>query len=187
MIDWKEVWQRKGETITRDVNWLDAWDETIPIDIEHVADEITKHLEIGPKDKVLDVGCGAGALAKYIAPICKQYIGIDYTPSLVDKHIKILHNSVLLSEANDIPFKDNYFDKSFSFSIFQYFPNKTYSKEVLKEMKRVTKGPIFIGDIPFKSHRKEHLLYNSQEFPNSISFKGYWNPDRFNVLIGDKK
>jgi len=116
-----------------------------------------------------------------------NYIGVDYSNSLVKKHIKLLGNSVLVGEANDLPFKDKLFDKVFAYSVFHYFPNKKYAKQALKEMRRISKGPIFIVDLPETSHRKSHLLFKRDYFArmvNKVSFSdGFYNKNRFNVLI----
>ena len=180
-FDWKEIWEKKGNLNTIDLKLLDGFEDT-NIDSEYVARKIIKKLGIIPSDRVLEVGCGAGMIAKHISPAC-NYVGIDYSKSLVKKHIKILNNSVLVAEANNIPFKDNYFDKTFSFSVFHYFPNKQYAYNVLNEIKRVTKSYIFLGDLPIRSHRKEHLLFDTNELGDGMISTGFYNKDRFNVMF----
>lgn len=177
-MDWKEIWERKGKLETNDLKKLDGFEATT-INPEEVASQIIKILDIKKSDKVLEIGCGAGMIAQYLD--C-DYIGTDYSESLVKKHIELLKRSVLVAEANDIPFKNKYFNKAFSYSVFHYFPDKEYVKEVIKELKRVCKGKIFIGDLPERSHRKEHLLFRKSEFQGVFS-EGFYNKDRFNVLI----
>jgi len=180
---WKKVWERKGKINTDNFIELDGFEATI-INPKLVASKIIKLLDIKKTDKVLEVGCGAGMLARYLK--C-NYIGVDYSNSLVKKHIKLLGNSVLVGEANDLPFKDKLFDKVFAYSVFHYFPNKKYAKKALKEMRRISKGPIFIADLPETSHRKSHLLFKKDDFArtvNKASFSdGFYNKNRFNVLI----
>ena len=53
-------------------------------------------------------------------------------------------------------------------------------------MKRVAKTAIFIGDLPRKSHRAEHLLFNREAFNSAETTPGFYNPDRFNILIKNK-
>ena len=50
-------------------------------------------------------------------------------------------------------------------------------------MKRIAIKQIFIGDLPRKSHEKDHLLYNEKEFDNWLISDGFYNKDRFNVNL----
>lgn len=178
---WKEIWQKKGESVETDLKTLDGYENT-EIDSEYVSKQITKILNINPESKVLEVGCGAGLIAQHLN--C-DYYGVDYSIPLLKKHTQILGNKVAYSEANNLIFKDKFFDYSFSFSVFQYFEDKKYVKMVIEEMFRVTKKRIFIGDLPLKSHRKEHLLFKKEEFIGLIS-EGFYNKDRFNILMDVK-
>jgi ubiquinone/menaquinone biosynthesis C-methylase UbiE len=179
---WKEIWDKKGQQQTTDLKLLDGFEDS-PLHPRDISDWIKQKLEIKKTDKVLEVGCGAGMIAYYLARDC-DYVGIDYTRSLVEKHIKLIFNSVLVAEANDIPFKDKYFDKCFCYSVFHYFPDKKYAKKVVSEMMRVTKDMIFIGDVPQKSNKKFHLTYYLDDFPlGSIYDMTHCNKNRFNVLL----
>lgn len=179
---WRGVWEKKGKTPTDDLRLLDGF-ENSPMVPEQVAKWIMKQLDIKKSDKVLEVGCGSGMIGKYISPHC-NYTGIDYSESLVQKHILLLKNQVIVAEANDIPFEDKRFDKSFAYSVFHYFPDKDYTKQVIDEMKRVTKEMIYIGDLPLKSKRPEHQLFSLNEFEYGSEFNmKYCNEDRFNVRI----
>ena len=177
---WKKMWQKKGEIVTSDVQLLDGF-EDVKVPSNVLARKIMNSLSIKHTDKVLEVGCGAGMIARHVSKKC-QYYGIDITESLLTKHRELLNNNVIIAEANDIPFKDNYFDKSFSYSVFHYFPDITYVWRVIEEMKRVTKGHIFIGDLPRTSKRKEHLLFTVSDFGRGIITEGYHCKERFNVL-----
>ena len=178
-LSWQEIWEKKGSVETNDLKYLDGYEDTT-IDAKFVANIITEILDIQPTDKVLEVGCGAGMLAQYLE--C-DYIGIDYSKSLVKKHIQLLGNSVLHGSANNLIFRDGYFDKVFSYSVFHYFPDLDYAQNVIEEMKRVSKNSIFIGDLPIRSHRSEHLLFDPQNFACAEITQGFYNPDRFNVFI----
>lgn len=178
---WKQIWERKGSNPTTNLRWLDGF-ENSPLKPDDIADWIIKRLDIKQSDKVLEVGCGSGMLAQYIAQKCK-YTGLDFSESLLKKHKLILGNNVVLAEANNIPFEKKYFDKSFAYSVFHYFPDKTYSEKALDEMIRVTKYRIFLGDLPMKSSREEHLLFSMYDFDYGDLETKHCNEDRFNVLI----
>lgn len=180
MSYWKEVWERKGRSETNDLRTLDGFEDTTG-DTKKIAEAIIKELDIKPTDTVLEVACGAGAVAQYIN--CKQYVGVDYSSSLVKRHKELLHNAVIEGEANNLIFKDKSFDKAFCFGAFHYFPSKEYAKQAINELKRVAKEVIFIGDLPVTSHRDTHLLYSKDEFKNWKITDGYYNPCRFNATL----
>ena len=180
MSYWKEVWERKGKGNTNNLEELDGYENTTA-NVKEIAKNIIKELHIKETDTVLEVACGAGGLAQYIN--CAQYVGVDYSKSLVQRHIEILHNSVLHGEANNLVFKDKSFDKVFCFGAFHYFPNEAYAKKAISELKRIAKKAIFIGDLPVTSHREEHLLYKKEDFKSWKVLDGYYNPCRFNVLL----
>lgn len=180
---WKEIWIRKGMENGAETDLL-AYDgyEATKVDMQEVARQITKRLEIQKSDRVLEVGCGAGALAQYLD--C-DYVGIDYSPSLVQKHIQILNHSVLTGEAADLPFKDNAFDKVICYGVYLYFDSKEYAKRATGELLRVAKKGVLIGELPMRSHRPEHLLFRKEEFEDWDISDGFYDPyrkDRFNAV-----
>ncbi|MDK2966730.1 MULTISPECIES: class I SAM-dependent methyltransferase [Lacrimispora] len=178
---WKQIWERKGKAEGKDLLAFDGYEAT-QVDMEEVARQITKRLDIQKSDKVLEVGCGAGALAQYLD--C-NYTGMDYSHTLVKKHIEILHNSVLTGEAADLPFKDHSFDKVICYGVYLYFDDKEYAKKATSELLRVARKSVLIGELPIRSHRKEHLLFTKDEFEGWEISDGFYDPyrnDRFNAI-----
>lgn len=180
---WQQIWTRKGRAAgtAEDLLAYDGYEAT-KVNMQEVAAEIVKRLDIQKTDRVLEVGCGAGALAQYLD--C-NYVGIDYSPTLVQKHIEILHNCVLTGEAADLPFKDKFFDKVICYGVYLYFENKEYAARATKELLRVAKKGVLIGEIPMRSHRTEHLLFTKEEFNGWDLSDGFYDPyrkDRFNVV-----
>ncbi len=183
---WKEIWTKKGqeEGSKEDIRIFDGWEKS-DTDIEYIAKKIIKILDIKPTDRVLEVGCGAGALAQYMD--C-DYVGIDFSKPLTEKCMAFWQKSAIFSEANDIPFKDKFFDKCFSFGCFLYFPDEEYVDQVLKEMQRVTKEKIFIGELPIESHNPRHMTYSKDKFVKLgwETMDGWAKPyeqKRFNVYM----
>ena len=179
---WQQIWTRKGNAEGTDLLAYDGYEAT-QVDMQEVARQIIKRLDIRKEDSVLEVGCGAGALAQYLE--C-NYVGVDYSPTLVKKHIEILHNSVLTGEAADLIFKDKSFDKVICYGVFLYFDNKEYAKKAIRELKRVAKRGVLIGELPIRSHREEHLLFHPEEFCGWDISDGFYDPyrkDRFNAML----
>lgn len=180
---WQQIWTRKGKADGQATDLL-AYNgyEATQVDMQAVAMEIVKRLDIRPEDRVLEVGCGAGALAQYLD--C-DYIGVDYSPTLVQRHIEILHNSVLVGEAADLIFKDKSFDKVICYGVFLYFDDKEYAQKAAAELLRVAKSGVLIGELPIRSHRDEHLLFTPDEFAGWDISDGFYDPyrrERFNAV-----
>ena len=64
---WKQIWTRKGlaDSSVTDLLAYDGYEAT-KVDMKEVACQIANRLDIRKTDKVLEVGCGAGALAQYL-------------------------------------------------------------------------------------------------------------------------
>ena len=115
-----------------------------------------------------------------------DYTGIDYSPTLVRRHIELLHNPVLVGEAANLPFKDKTFDKVICYGVFLYFDNKKYAQRATEELLRVAKKGVLIGELPIRSHRTEHLLFTPEEFEGWDISDGFYDPyrkDRFNAVL----
>lgn len=187
MDDWREVWERKGNSDTGNLRWLNGYEAT-QADGRKIAQAIMEALKITPNHKVLEVGCGAGYLAQFVAGRCR-YFGIDRSGSLIRKHLEILGGSVCVAEANDLPFEDGCFDRVFCHGVFHYFPDHKYAQRVVSEMRLVSSGSIFISDLPLISSRSSHLLFRPGMFGCSTVSQGLYEPhvySRFNVLLGKR-
>lgn len=181
MFDWKEIWDKKGQSEKTDLIYLSGYEKT-NITPGQVAKGISDILNIDSDTAVLEVGCGAGMLAQQL--IC-DYTGVDYSEPLIKKHKQLVGSKLAVAKADNLPFSDEIFNCVFAFSVFQYFPSVEYTNAAISEMLRVCMrgGKIFIGDLPMKSHSEDHLLYGIDDMQKrgfNIS-NGFYNPDRFNA------
>ena len=91
-------------------------------------DIIKENLDIKNNDLLLDVGCGTG-----ISDFNCKVLGIDPSVELLKQN---LGNQTILAKAENIPFKDNAFDKVISVTSMHNFDDIENS---IKEIKRVGK------------------------------------------------
>lgn len=57
--------------------YADKWDE-----IEKR--EVLPYLNLTAEDSVLDLGCGIGRWAEEVMPICKNYVGVDFSDGMIN-------------------------------------------------------------------------------------------------------
>lgn len=104
-------------------------------------------------DKILDIGCGNGRLYELLKDKQIEYIGIDNSQKLIEiakKRFQVpsskLQVKFLVTDALDLPFKENEFDAVFMIAVLPHIPLKELQIKVLKEAWRVLKidGYFFI-------------------------------------------
>ena len=101
---------------------------------------------INKKDRILDIGCGAGRTTiNLYRDGFKNILGLDIADKLIAyaKNYCIEHNlniSFMVGDATKLNFEDNSFDiVIFSFNGMQCIPGEENRKNVLKEVYRVLK------------------------------------------------
>ena len=89
---------------------------------------------------VLDVGCGTGLFFTHIAMNAQTVVGVDVSRKLLLKakeQASFLPNVfVLLADADHLPFRSEFFDAVFAFTVLQNMPKPSAT---LNELKRVAK------------------------------------------------
>ena len=130
---------------------------------------------------VMDLCCGLGRVAKFVAPLVKQYVGIDFSLTMIEKakqRNKLFNASFLKNDGytlRDIP--NSCIDIVFCELGFQHMKKKD-ARSYIKEVHRVLSyNGIFISQIPkldfygdiFFSYVKEEIdemfsLYGTIEY-----------------------
>src|SRR5690242_17859757 len=207
-MDWHEIWERKGEPDVAAYSLetlmaLDGWDQGAASISEeqflHIADLVTRELALTPGTRVLEVGCGAGALLWCLRDQGLKLAGIDYSEPLI-RHARaaIPEGTFEVAEATRLPFTG---DVVVCNSVFQYFPDYDYARRVLDEFQRVSRVALVL-DVPDIALREEaqraraaagakpgeHLYYERSFFAGAKVWTndvpGYVNaPFRFNALL----
>lgn len=188
---WDLIWEKKGYSNDKIIN-LNGYDDTDFIPTISFKN-IVKNLNIKKQDKVLEIGCGAGVFSNLFNEDY-DYYGIDYSAALINHNIKLFNSKVYNCQANNLPYKDKFFDVCFSIGVFEYFPSKEYMQQVLKEIQRVTKNSIYILNIRKKTHLSkktkhkfkgvfQHLIYNESDFEDFEIIKSTYESDlRFSAI-----
>lgn len=148
---WKDIWKKKGNTATncdqfslQELIAIDGFDSKAglimaPDWLEYVS-HVKSRLNICPGQRLLEVGCGAGAFLLPFAVEGVNVCGIDYSEELIDIAKSAVPRGLFkLADANSIPFDNNVFDSVVSNAVFFYFPTYSYAEQSLSEIKRVLK------------------------------------------------
>ncbi len=111
--------------------------------------ETIRRLKMGPTDRVLDVGCGTGALLYRLASSSPKarLVGLDLVPEMLAIARRRLPSGLELREgsAEQLPFEDEQFDLVVSCNMFHYI---RHPKRAIQEMLRVLRpgGQLLITD-----------------------------------------
>lgn len=158
MLDWTDIWEKKGSLQTDDLYVLNGYEET-NFDPKLHIERVINLININMNDSIVEIGCGSGLLSLYLTNY--KYIGVDKSLSLVTKHINLLYNMVLNFCSTDVIFKDKYFDYCICNSMIEYLNDIDELNKTIVEMERITKNGIFIGNIRYKTRTDK---YNKHKF-----------------------
>ena len=108
--------------------------KTLKLNLNKIRNEIFSNLSIKPNDTILIIGCGLGDEITYIKKkfkIKKIIYAQDLSSSMVvySKKNKKLNVSFSISNANDLPYKDDVFDFVIQIGGYNQFKNKKTLRE----------------------------------------------------------
>lgn len=114
-----------------------------------VIESVVEELDLTAFEKILDVGCGTGALCSVLNDKGINVTGIDPAVRMLNiamkkpenKQVTFIHANVL----NKLPFDDKYFDVSIA-SYVAHGMTQNERKLMYAEMRRVTKYIVIIYD-----------------------------------------
>ena len=109
-----------------------------------VADKLLSRVDSKPK-RILDLGCGSGAICKSIDWEYTHFVGVDFAPAMLELHPKSLTTESIYGDFNDTALfenlKTNKYDYIFSASALQWSKNLD---ETFKEIKALN-APISLA------------------------------------------
>lgn len=119
---------------------------------------ILKDLDYQAGEKLLEIGCGAGAVLGILGQTFPglKLAGIDLEPKQIDYAQKHLNNLGLsnvdlrVGDAADLPWQDNYFDHIYAIWFLEHLPNPL---QALQAVKRVIKpgGTITVTETDYRT------------------------------------
>ena len=168
-MSWNEIWNKKYSKSDSYSHVNAGFDFLSIVQWKNLVKIFTDLLIIKKDSQILDVGCGEGAFLEQIKEY-KSISGIDLSENAIFKINTKMKGDFKVSQANNLPFEDNYFDTVICFSIFHYFESINYSKQVINELIRVTKplGQILIGDINDFDKKELYLSIRNKENRNTV-------------------
>jgi ubiquinone/menaquinone biosynthesis C-methylase UbiE len=166
---WKEVWERKGTAAAgrdrysvEELFAADGFDtatgKTSEAGRARISDVIRHRLGIAAGQRIVEVGCGAGAVLALLADSGATLAGVDYSAPHIEIARRALPSADLRTgEACSLPFDDGTFDGVFSHGVFLYFSDLKYASRVLEEMTRVASpaARLLILDVPDAATERE--------------------------------
>jgi ubiquinone/menaquinone biosynthesis C-methylase UbiE len=140
---------------------------------ENEFDSIFSNLDNTQNAVLLDLGCGIGRIAKFVAPKVKKYIGVDFAYTMVEKAIeynKDLSNTEFVCSDNLSIIEKESVDIVLTEQVFIHC-TKEQQQKYIEEVYQVLKpGGVFVSAIPKFEHYENGLTY--EEF-NKLFFNFY--------------
>jgi len=88
-------------------------------------------------DRVLDLGCAAGAIAHHLAQWGCETVGVDSAPEAIAKAGELFRDQTfVLADVASLPFDDRSFDKAVAADFVEHLDDETFG-QMLAEVRRV--------------------------------------------------
>lgn len=147
------------------------YDETLPPHVtEHYLEKRTRFVlsACPPPGRILDVGCGTGALAARLVASGYEMVGLDPSPGMLEvMRGRAPEIEAVQGSATEMPFADDEFDLSLSVATMHHIADADAVRLALGEMVRVVKpgGRILVWD---HNPRNPYWPYLMRRVPQDI-------------------
>lgn len=170
--------------MTENENWFESWfaspyyeilyhkrDET---EAKQFINSLLNYLKPQSNDSILDLACGSGRHAVYLAAKGFDVTGIDLSENLIAQASKFSRDN-LNFYVHDMrnEFRINYFNYTFNFfTSFGYFKSEHDNFRALENVcKGLKRGGIFVIDFFNLNYVKQHLIEEETRKLKDIQFK----------------
>lgn len=121
-------------------------------------DRVVDGLDVSPRWRVLEIGCGMGRLLRPLSPRVEHVVGVDLSEEMLRRareHCASLSNVELARTDGGLDsLADRTFDFVFSHIVFQHLPRKAYAERYFREAFRVlAPGGIFRVQVDGRSRQ----------------------------------
>lgn len=123
---------------------------------------------LGHHDRVLDVGGGTGVMAEAMQALMPA--GKVEAVDVVDRYFKNLTVATHVYDGQTLPFADNSFDAATINNVMHHVP-VAIRPAVMREIRRVVKGPVYIKD-HLKASALDHVRLAVLDLMGNLPFSG---------------
>jgi len=170
--DWRKELAAFFETRSRDVRgrplsdielcWVSGREPRLwsdPALYGDLVDGVTRELDLRDTQRILEMGCAAGFLARGLAPRAAGYVGVDLsvTALRVARSLGLGNARFVQADGAALPFASGAFDRAISYDVFTNFAEWTTAEAVVVEMVRTVRpgGRVMVGSLGDEETRGE--------------------------------
>ncbi|MEO8348083.1 MAG: methyltransferase domain-containing protein [Acidobacteriota bacterium] len=120
--------------------------------------EVLDGLDVSPRWRVLEIGCGMGRLLRPLSPRVARVVGVDLSEEMLrrarEQCASLPNVQLERTDGGLESLPDGTFDLVFSHIVFQHLPRKAYAERYFREAFRVlAPGGIFRVQVDGRSHQ----------------------------------
>lgn len=124
-----------------------------------IAEDIVKHFDLKPGDRVLDIGCGKGFLVKDLMKVCPglEVFGMDVSEYAVMNCEPEVVGRIHAGNATHLPFPDKSFQAVLSINTVHNL-DRANCVLAVQEMERVAPGRGYVQIDAYRNHEEEQIF-----------------------------
>jgi len=142
-------------------------------------------LDLEPRSKVLDIGCGTGKTTSALISMGMDVTGLDFSPSAISHCVSIFGDKAkfTIAECERMPFPDKHFDAVVAVHVLEHL-SETQLKDTVKEISRVLMpgGLVFVRSFAVGDMRAEGGDRNTRG--NGIEYRYYTEEEMKGIFKG---
>jgi len=149
---WWGVWNRRAATVVEFNGYERCFSdfESYRAFVAREAAFVRETLQLGPSDRVLDLGCGTGLLTSMVAPHVHSVIALDYSEHALEV-ARAEHNADNIdyrcADVNRLDLGNLEVDKAYSVGVLLYLDNYSIVRDLLRGLTR--RGvEVLVVDVP---------------------------------------